>query len=99
MTENMPILYQNIMFGLPDEISRQAFLWAVERPGEDRMCYRAESFAREVSKLVAAFGPMLDVAFRCHNHPRDNDLMDFILKRHANFRFGGNVSPNYGSRP
>lgn len=93
---DMPILYQNIMFGLPSDLSRDAFLWATERPGEDRLCYRAERFAREVNDLVVAVVPMLDFASKLHGGDGcDPDLINFILTRHANWRFGGNVHPDY----
>ena len=63
---NLPVLYQNILFGLPSDLSRDAFLWAVEQPGEDRMCYRAEAFAREVGRLEDALSPMLEAAAGVH---------------------------------
>ena len=95
-SENMPILYQNIIFGLPNDLAVDAFLWAVERPGEDIYCYRAEAFAHEVAQLVATLSPMVDAASRIHGATaHDPDLMNFILKRHANWRFGGNQSPEY----
>ena len=98
MAENLPILYQNIMFGLPSELARDAFLWAVERPDEGRMCYRAEAFAREVHELVERLRPMLDASARIHGlSDHDPDLMQFILKRHANMRFGGNTNIGYAA--
>jgi hypothetical protein len=93
---NIPVLYQNVMFGLPSDLARDAFLWATERPGEDRICYRAEKFAREVHDLFAAIAPMLDASAKVHGaEQHDPDLMKFILKRHANWRFGGNLHPIY----
>lgn len=94
--DNFPIIYRNVMDGLPSDFARDVFLWAVERPGEDRMCYRAEAFALEAASFVRQAVPMLDAAARSHglkNH--DPDLLNFILKRHANWRFGGNQSPTY----
>lgn len=97
MKENMPILYQNIMDGLPSGVARDAFLWATERAAVgDVMLYGAEKFAREVHGLVAFIGPMLDESayiFGAEKH--DPDLMAFILKRHANMTFGGNQSVKY----
>lgn len=94
--DNLPILYRNIMDGLPSDFARDAFLWAVERPGEDRMCYRAEAFAREVDQLVGVLTPLLDAGAKVHGgEAHDPDLMAFIFKRHANWRFGGNQSPSY----
>ena len=96
MTNNMPILYRNVMGSLPSDFARDAFLWAVERPNEDRYCYRAENFAREADKLVSQIIPLLDagaevLGFEHH----DPDLLKFIMKRHANWRYGGNVAPGY----
>jgi hypothetical protein len=94
---NLPILYQNIIFGLPSDLAVHAFLWATERPGEDPMCYRAERFAREVQHLAETLAPMLDAGASVHGvTAHDPDLMRFILIRHANWRFGGNVAPTYG---
>lgn len=96
MRDNLPTLYRNIMDGLPSDFARDVFLWATERLGEDQMCYRAEAFALEADNLVAVLTPMLDAASRIHGLPtRDPDLMAFILKRHANWRFSGNQAPSY----
>jgi hypothetical protein len=96
---NMPILYQNVLFGLPTQVSREAFLWAVERPGEDQMCYRAEAFAYEVLVMEQALGTMLDAGAKARGkHRHDADLTAFILQRHANWRFGGNQNPPYARR-
>ena len=96
MTENMPILYQNIMYGLPDQLACDAFLWATERPDNDKQLYSAEKFAREVSALVRQLRPMLDAGAKLHGaDTHDPDLMQFILTRHANWRFGGNQKIAY----
>lgn len=96
MTGNLSILYRNIMDGLPSDLASDAFLWATERPGEDRMCCRAERFAREAHEIVATLRPLLDKAAEAHGLPAcDPDLKAFILRRHANWCFGGNVSPSY----
>jgi hypothetical protein len=93
---NMPILYQNIMAGLPSDLARDAFLFASERTQGDPMLYKAEAFAREVDGLVKSLAPMLDCGAKQHGRDaHDPDLMRFILKRHANWRFDGNVSPEY----
>ena len=93
---NLPILYQNVMYGLPSDFASDVFLWATERPDNDRMCYRAEEFAREADYLRNAVAPMLDMAARVHGIPNPPDgLMDFTLTRHANWRWGGNVKPGY----
>jgi len=60
------------------------------------MCYRAERFAHEVERLMGSLRPMLDAASKIHGRDdHDPDLMRFILVRHANWRFGGNLSPDY----
>jgi hypothetical protein len=60
------------------------------------MLYKAEAFALECDMLVKVLTPMLDVgAKQHHRESHDRDLMRFILTRHANWRFGGNVSPSY----
>ena len=101
---NLPVLYQNIMFGLPDDLARDAFLWASERTQDDLMLYKAEDFAREVHLVTTRLKPWLDFAFRGHGRDPDDpamtpDLMNFILKRHANWRFGGNVTQSYAGAP
>jgi len=111
VSDNLPTLYRNIMDGLPSGFARDVFLWAVERPGEGSMCYRAEAFAREAEYLVNALMPMTAASFRIlHDQKpeifdgRDDvpemasDLMGFVLTRHANWRFGGNVSPTYARK-
>ena len=96
---NLPILYQNIMFGLSSDLACDAFLWAVERPDEGIMCYRAENFAHEVDNIVCKLTPMLDAGSIIHGMAgHDPDLINFILVRHANWRFGGNQRPTYQTR-
>lgn len=61
------------------------------------MQYGADEYALEVEDLVLSLRPMLSAANRPHNASDEvmDDLMDFILKRHANYRLGGNVSPAF----
>lgn len=94
--ENLPVLYQNIIFGLPSEFACDVFLWAIERPDQDRMLYNAERFAREADKLVNTLLPLLDISAKQHGLGGcDKDLINFILKRHANFEFGRDTTINY----
>ena len=94
---NLPTLYDNIMFGLPSDLARDVFLWAVERPNEDKYCYRAEKFAREVHHLVKTLTPMFTSSAQIHGLDTIPDrLMGFVLKRHANWRYGGNQKITYG---
>lgn len=102
---NLPILYQNIMLGLPDGIAQDAFLWASDRPDADLMQYGAEAFAREVARLALTMPPLISRSAAIHREQNPSismsdeaasDLMRFILTRHANLRFGGNFSaPQY----
>ncbi len=104
MTDNLPILYQNILFALPSDHARKVFLWAVERPGEDRMCYRAERFAREADRMRRTASALIDLGQTCRLRTaakgvptrllcadQRSDLIQFVLNRHANWRYGGNV--------
>ena len=105
----MPVLYLNVMDGLSTQIGKDAFLWATDRPGNDRLCYAAEKFAHEVEYLAASLRPMIGSSFNILRQMRElkgqpagdfsagnqDDLMNFILKRHANYRHGGNVNPEY----
>ena len=92
MTSNLPVLYRNIMDGLPSDFARATFLWAVERPDEDRYCYRAEAFARELDRLLRDSQPMFLAAARLHGLDKvDPDLVGFRAERWANFRYGGNI--------
>ena len=58
------------------------------------MKYPAENYAREVDLLVMAVPPLIDAGGRQHenfNDEKASDLLRFVLKRHANWRLGGNV--------
>lgn len=93
---NLPILYQNILFGLGSEadIAAKAFLWAADARDAPRLKYKAEGYAHEVKELVFALRPMLRAARRIHDTSEEvmSDLMRFILKRHGNHFWGGNVT-------
>lgn len=99
-SKNMPILYRNILDGLPTRFAKGVFLWAVERPGEDAMCYRAERLAREANEFFSTFNEMLDLAAwstlknggRLLDAAQTADLQHFIMVRWSNWRFGGNAS-------
>lgn len=86
MSENIPILYRNVMDGLKTELGRSAFLWATDKVENDRYCYAAEAFAHEVEHLVDFLWPVLGLAFRQHGYNgygKRIDLMIFHLRRHA----------------
>lgn len=87
---NLPILYQNVIFGLRSRAGIEAFLWATERPGMDRMVYAAEAFAHEVEQLHLVLWVLLKAGLRVHDCQSLAVLMDlhtFILRRHAFWRF------------
>ena len=94
--DNLPILYRNCLDQYPTQFGKDVWLWAVERPGMDHNCYAADRFTNEVLALVDYASPILDAAARTHGLAHhDPALMNFILARHANWRFGGNVKPSY----
>lgn len=100
---NMPVLYQNIMDSLPSDLSRKAFLWATDHFPMDHHCYKAEAFAREVYELNLFNRYMIHLrqmvtlrdGGKLLDEEQEADLLGFYLKRHANYRTGGNKSPNY----
>ena len=105
---NLPILYRNVMDGLPSDFARDVFLWAVDRPGEGQMCYRAEAFAREADRLIGALRFIFEAADWCAfraaaagipsrilSEDQREALLNFMMTRHANYRYGGNVKPSY----
>ena len=87
--DNMPILWQNALMQFRTEIARKAWVWFAETRGHG-MQYEADAYAGEVDALVGFIRPLLK---------RDcevmDDLMRFILKRHANWRLGANIIPTF----
>lgn len=95
--KNLPVLYHNILSSLPNGLAQEAFLWATDRtPPSDPMLYSAEKFAREVHQLENTLTVLLEMGAEVHGlESYDPDLLNFILKRHANWRFGGNQTVGY----
>lgn len=99
--DNMPILYQNIMLCFSTDVGRCAFLWATEKTENDPILYKAEAFAHEVEKQIEVIEPLFAASAKICAGQGIGDgqvpsgLMNFILKRHANQRFGGNLNPPY----
>lgn len=93
---NMPILWQNCLDQFKTEIARKAWVWFAETRGEG-MQYGADKYAAEVEALVLALRPMLNFAQKNYDTTGEvmDDLLRFILIRHANYRLGGNVSPSF----
>ena len=87
--KNLPILYLNIMDGLPTEIARDALLWATERPENDHLCYVAEKFAHEVAHLDSSLWYLVRLGGAQHGLSIGGriDLHAFMLRRHAHFVF------------
>lgn len=96
MSRNMPILWQNAIGQFSTEIAKKAWVWFAETRGSG-MQYQADTYAREVDGLVQILRPLIEAA----NRPFDatgevlDDLLRFILLRHANLRLGGNVSVTF----
>lgn len=93
-TTNMPILWQNAMLWVQTEIGRKAWIWFMETRGG---AADADKYAWEVDGLVLTIRPMIDLANEPHGGSDEvmDDLMRFILVRHANWRFGGNIRPYF----
>ena len=99
---NMPVLYRNIMDGLPNQLARDAFLWFSDKFPGDPMLYRAEQAAREVADSVAFSLPLFERSAEiCRQQgiavadDVPTKVMNFALIRHANWRTGGNRRPTY----
>lgn len=102
MTDNMPVLYINVMGSLPSDFARDVFLWATDKFQNDRHAYKADAFAREADALVNSVSLLLRLREKTVTDPRlklsqeaSDDLVGFILTRHANWRTGGNRKPAY----
>ena len=97
---NYPILWQNALMQYSSEIVKKAWIWFAETRG-DGMQYQADAYANEVAVLTESIAPMIGASLAiCENQGINpargedeclTDMMKFILKRHANYRFGGNV--------
>lgn len=93
---NLPTLYRNALDAMPSDFARDVWLWAAEHRSMDAMLYDADRFAIQAESLVAKIAPMLKAAAKSHGLDNiDPDLVNFILRRHANFQLGGNLSPPY----
>ena len=101
MSSNLPVLFQNVLAGLCTELGKKAFLWAAETRDDTHYKYPAEAYAQEVDRICEAkwvelidqHGKRLAESIADANWDRETltDLIQFILKRHANHRFGGNI--------
>lgn len=91
---NMPILWRNVMLGLSSEVGRKAFVWAADARDVTAKKYPAETYAHEVEAILDFLAPALTFARNLQeiDDERLDDLQLFMLKRHANHRFGGNVN-------
>ena len=91
MSQNLPILYRNILDGLDTEDGKRAFLWATEQTSEDRFLYKAEAFAHEVERVAAVIWSLIGMGSAQHNLTvaQHIDLYVFTMRRHAHMRFPG----------
>lgn len=106
MSTNLSPLMHNWCASLKTEIGRKAMLWAAETRDTTNMKYRAAEYGDEVDQLVCSLGPMLSAGMQAHADlltERDvgaeeviDDLLHFILTRHANFFWGANVKLPFG---
>lgn len=100
---NIPILYRNIMDGLPCEFSRDVFLWAAGRFDNDPCLYRAEKFARDVAKASNVISDLISLRQRVTlrdggllmDEDQEADLMRFFRARMANMAGAGNAAPEW----
>ena len=98
ISPNMPVLWQNCLSMFSTEIGRKAWVWFAEARGTG-MLYEADRYAFEVEELVLMLRPCLEAARRRGPVELDDegldDLLRFILIRHANWRLGANVRPEF----
>jgi len=94
VASNMPVLWQNVMLGFASEVGRKAFVWAADARDGTAKKYPAEAYAHEVETICGFLAPALGFVRKLHeiDDERLDDLQMFMLKRHANHRFGGNVN-------
>ena len=91
---NLCPLRQNVLEGLPCEISRKAFLWLAQHHDSTRMKFRAEQLAHEVAGLIQVVRPMVAASRPLGTSLEDeivDDLMAFILKRWIGYKLGPNL--------
>ena len=93
---NMPVLFQNSLLQYSTEIARKAWIWFAETRGHG-LHYAADRYATEVERLVLSIRPMLATANQTYDAASEvmDDLLRFILVRHANWCLGGNITPEF----
>ena len=99
---NMPVLWQNALLQYRTEVARKAWVWYAETRGSG-MQYKGDKFAGEVDKLVLTNMHFIPLGMAQHksnpycdtSEEVMSDLMSYILRRHANWRLGGNIKPTY----
>lgn len=92
--ENLCVLYKNIKFGMPSEEAWEVFLWAIEQPFEDNMCYRAENFAHDWHKITTVGFELLEIGWKNKPNTKESikvDLRKFLVTRLLNMRLNGNL--------
>jgi len=93
---NMPTLWQNCLMQYSTEVAQKAWVWFVETRGKG-MFYEADKYANEVEELILKLNPMITLGGARHDASPEvlEDLMRFVLVRHANWRLGNNVRPPF----
>ena len=98
---NLPVLYDNCLSMLKSEYAKSYWLWLAENHDTSRMKHMCDRLALEVDDTCSLLEcGILDKAFSlCEDQgihipnkkETKEDLIRFFLKRHANYRLGGNV--------
>jgi len=95
-SSNLPILYQNCLTQFSTEMAKKAWLWFADSHDRTKLKYPADKYAQEVDILVLWLRPMLRISGNIHspNVPEEtlDDLLRYILKRHANTYLKDNTS-------
>lgn len=92
---NYSIMERNVLDSLRTEAGQSAFMWARSLPelSGDVHGYCAEEFGREVDNLAEVSAFCLEIASRKLGHPitqaQRQDLWEFVMARHAFWRFPG----------
>lgn len=96
MSQNMPILWQNALSQFSTTIAQKAWVWFAETRGTG-MLYQADNYAMEVERLLLSVRPKITMADKAYQMDEEtlDDLLRFILKRHVNYRLGGDINPPF----
>lgn len=90
---NLPVLWQNCLLQFKTDIAQKAWLWFAANKGSGSQ-YAADRYAGEVEAIALAVCPLMQFGAALPDE-KQSDLLQFILTRHANWRIGANVKPDY----